>query len=1244
MSDEYGSEVSFLAEIANALEPVGEAASAAAGGNPEPLRQELDAMGLSETALGEAYDPIADRIRRIGAAWDTIDEVVVEPVENDETPDLSQIDEVFEAIGTMFEVLWSLGAITVPEPDIDDVGKRILDYLLITYLERNYTMIWAGFSLLGVIDPDGPGDVGSLDLTRLGPALANPNEAIQSGFEWGTDSFEPYLVLFYLRGLLSGFGIDGTLEPVTTWMKTNVQELGTDESWPEEDDQDNERLVVDVLSLAGEVGSLDVDISVVPVPGKHGDLPGFAVVPKAFGQGEVHEQIDGGWTFNANFSAESKWALRLRPKHGGGADTVPDDAPDSELHGEADLTYDPGEGGGSGGRRVLGTGDGTGVRIEYLQAYLRVDYEDDTVSFEVRFPIRGTIYTEPPGGFVGEMLPGEHSKPFEVDIGWSSSGGLFVERGESIEASIPIRGSFGPLALDELYVDLDSPDGGDSQGSADSGPGGTGPDVSAPDVGGDGLATGEIAFTTSVSGSVELGPVTARFKRLGVTARQTGDAPSGVAVDFRFPDGIGISVDTDGFSGGGYLQRDPERGRYVGIVQLGFEEFTLNAIGVLRTERPDGSDGFSLLFILNADDLGIQLGAGFMLDGVGGLLGINHSVKSRRIGTAVQDDSVGKLFFPENPVANANRVISDLERFFPPRTGRHVFGPVAKISWLRILEGEAGVVLELPSLTFQLVGTIGGGLPDRDSDIVSLNMAFQGSLDPPNSRLALDASLYDSQIAGFTLQGDMALRANWGAEPRFLLSIGGWNPRYNPPGSFPELDRVGATLGDPGGNPRLELTGYLAITSNTFQVGAKAYAMAKAGPAKAEGHLSFDALFQFSPFKFVVDFSASISVTVHGKGLTITLDGTLIGPGPFRIEGTLHINILFIDLSVGLNVTIGPSRGREQLPRSRVLPELREAFEDPINWEIDRPSGETGWVTLQTPDDEMVAHPLATLGVRQQVTPLSFRLEKFRDARPSGYTRFEISGSDLTGTDGSLTATLEAEFAPAKFVEMSNDEKMNSPAFESHPAGRKLEAEGIYCGFEQGTKAANSKTATLGYECKVTDRPQNNWATPLAELGPFATPGGPSPISGLTGQQLHALTAVGAVAGSNARKRSRDRFTPDEGEQAAFDAIDAGAVASVAAESGGGAAADGGKRQVVRGGETPEEGGLAGSVSMDEVNYAVVDSETLCRIRPRDADDSLSKAQAQRALDCLREQRPEHADRLQIVEAHRARAPRGERR
>ena len=66
---------------------------------------------------------------------------------------------------------------------------------------------------------------------------------------------------------------------------------------------------------------------------------------------------------------------------------------------------------------------------------------------------------------------------------------------------------------------------------------------------------------------------------------------------------------------------------------------------------------------------------------------------------------------------------------------------------------------------------------------------------------------------------------------------------------------------------RIRIEGYFAVTSNTVQFGARAELFFGLDAINVQGHIAFDALFQFSPFYFIIEISASLSVKVFGIGL-----------------------------------------------------------------------------------------------------------------------------------------------------------------------------------------------------------------------------------------------------------------------------------------------------------------------------------------------------------------------------------------
>ena len=177
-----------------------------------------------------------------------------------------------------------------------------------------------------------------------------------------------------------------------------------------------------------------------------------------------------------------------------------------------------------------------------------------------------------------------------------------------------------------------------------------------------------------------------------------------------------------------------------------------------------------------------------------------------------------------------------------------------------ILTLEIGLILELPEpVRLIILGRLQAVLPDEEHALVQVRMDAIGVIDFNKGEVSLDATLYDSRILAFVLTGDMALRANWGAQPNFVLAIGGFNPRFPAPAGFPQLARLALSLGD-SDNPRLRFESYLALTSNTVQFGARLDFSYSAAGFTLAGFLGFDALFQFAPFEFIADVGAMVAL------------------------------------------------------------------------------------------------------------------------------------------------------------------------------------------------------------------------------------------------------------------------------------------------------------------------------------------------------------------------------------------------
>jgi hypothetical protein len=590
---------------------------------------------------------------------------------------------------------------------------------------------------------------------------------------------------------------------------------------------------------------------------------------------------------------------------------------------------------------------------------------------------------------------------------------------------------------------------------------------------GEGTET-RLGIEASASLSLKFGPFTSAIDRIGLAATLPPPRDEDDEVDwsqaFRFkpPTGVGFAIDASAVSGGGFLFFDRDSEEYAGVLQLRlFERFWLKAIGLISTKLPRGEDGFSILAIASVEfDPGFQLVWGFTLEGAGLLVGVNRSMVLDVLREGVRNGTLDTILFPDDPVRDAPRLISALRTVFPTTPDRHVFGFLLSLSWAGLKNSfdiELGVVLEVPSpVRLVILGQVAIFLPTKKLGVVDVRFDVVGIWDQAAQSISVDAALRDSNVGGFPLTGEMAARGSWGTERVFIIAAGGVHPSFNPPAALPALKRLQIALGG-GDNPRLRLLGYLAITANTFQVGAKAELFAKASGFTLEGWAGVDALFEFDPFRFVADFSAGVKISRGSRVLfSLTLEGTLEAFTPIRVSGNVRFRIFFVKFSIPVNLTLGNAR-TAVLEAVDVQAELIAALSDRTNWAGELTGRRDSIATVRDtlPDDALMVHPLGALSVRQQVVPLDIDIELFRSARPAGVKRFAITALEVNGS-AVARRTAREYFAPAQYFELSDDEKLARPSFEELPAGTVADSDAFAHG--------QAVVSDLTYETILIDR------------------------------------------------------------------------------------------------------------------------------------------------------------------------------
>ena len=175
----------------------------------------------------------------------------------------------------------------------------------------------------------------------------------------------------------------------------------------------------------------------------------------------------------------------------------------------------------------------------------------------------------------------------------------------------------------------------------------------------------------------------------------------------------------------------------------------------------------------------------------------------------------------------------------------------------------------------------------------------------------IEAELVDSKLGTFPISGGAVILVT--RRRRRLpvsLSVGGFNPSSRRPRTC--LSPTGcawtsAAATTPGCGSRRTS----AITTETFQFGARAQLHAAAGPLAIDGWLGLDVLVAWLPhFRFSAEISAGLSLSYNGSPiLEVSIDVLLEGPGPWHVHGYASLSLLFFTLSLPIDATWGDDSG-----------------------------------------------------------------------------------------------------------------------------------------------------------------------------------------------------------------------------------------------------------------------------------------------------------------------------------------------
>lgn len=1009
MANQTGTLEFIAITLARLFDPLAERLKA------EQVRVLFAELGLQFPPALEGVPAFMDAARTTALAIEGLPPLTSALLDAIENEDLGQIvakslelidviRRVVQGFDTLATALRNAGAATgLPPADVtafaNELPERLLEYLV----ARNLEIIPGAADALEFIGALERTDenVGSTDPTKppytrrrlhlgeLTAFLESPLDHLNARYGWGSAGFDGASLLGRLAEILARAGV-----PVI---------LDTSVSPP----------VLDVYFV-----EVQANTAVNP--------RGLSIrIADSFTFDQTTPIVQDDFKLEVGFDSQIKVGTEIIVQPNDRVTVIP---PSGEFKGDAFIKF---TGGSETGEPYVIFGQPGASRVEARQFVVRVGAgiawltDHGQGEFSVLGEIKKgkiVIGMEGADGFLATLLAGlKVESDFDLGVGFSTKEGIFFVGSSTLDIQVPLHVALGPVELNALTIGI-------------------------------GLGASEFPIGLGIDLKAMLGPLQAVIEQMGLTAtlrlspnRDGNLGPVDFALGFKPPKGAGLSIDAGVVRGGGYLFLDYEKGEYAGALELSLAEIvTVTAIGLITTRMPDGSSGFSLLIIITAEfGTGIQLGFGFTLLAVGGLLGLNRTMRLDALTEGVRTGALESVMFPRDIIANAPRIISDLRTFFPPQNGKFLIGPMVKIGWgtPTLISISMGIIIEIPG-NIAIVGILKVALPADDAALIVLQVNFIGAIEFDKQRIYFFAALFESRVLFVTIEGEMGLLVAFGDDANFVVSVGGFHPRFNPPPlPFPNPRRISVDiLNQPGA--RITVQGYFGVTSNSVQFGASAELYFGFSAFSLQGHIGFDVLIQFSPFYFIAEISASVSLKAFGVGVfSIRLRFSLEGPTPYRARGTGSISLLFFEISADFDITWGDARDTT-LPPVAVIPLLKAELEKPANWRALLPPENNLLVALRKLDetqDGLVLHPVGTLRVSQKLMPLDLDVQKLGSQAISDAKRFSIAVSA-----GGLSKAGDAEdqFALAQYQKMDDASKLSTPPFQRQHSGVDLSVSG----------------------------------------------------------------------------------------------------------------------------------------------------------------------------------------------------------
>ncbi len=399
----------------------------------------------------------------------------------------------------------------------------------------------------------------------------------------------------------------------------------------------------------------------------------------------------------------------------------------------------------------------------------------------------------------------------------------------------------------------------------------------------------------------------------------------GFKLEWKFPpdlpdfyiDGLGLSFVKDPIRiSGMFLRADPAKGveqySYYGAAQLSLSRFGISGIGAyskLIEPRPDGAVSFFIYAMYNGP---IGGPAFFFVNGIAAGFGYNRRVRVPTIREVNEFPLVAMALSPK-PEKTLNDVLGELVagQWVPASPGDYWLAIGIKFSSFNIIDSFVLVIVQFGTrVEFSILGLSILAWPTKEKAIAYIELAVKINYGTDSDLISVEAMLTPNSYLldkNCRLTGGFAFYV-WVKgehEGDFVVTLGGYHPKFNKPAHYPDVDRLGLNWKL---SKYLQIKGgmYFALTPSCIMAGGRLDVIFDMGFLKATISAWIDMVIGWAPYQYGVDIGIIVKIVaninlglfrIHFQ-LEMGADLHIWGP-PFAGEAHVNWNIFSFTIPFG---------------------------------------------------------------------------------------------------------------------------------------------------------------------------------------------------------------------------------------------------------------------------------------------------------------------------------------------------------